>query len=88
MRDLTRAREAAVEDLRRKRQQISAFLLRQGLHYSGGRAWTKSHRNWLASQKLEDAEQRIAFEGLRVPKITVQYQCISAEIRKSFLLVS
>jgi hypothetical protein len=35
MRDLTRAREVAVEDLRRKRQQVSAFLLRQGLHYPG-----------------------------------------------------
>ena len=35
MRELTRAREVAVEDLRRKRQQVSAFLLRQGLHYPG-----------------------------------------------------
>src|SRR5204862_4354516 len=31
MRDLTRARDTAVDDLRSKRQQISAFLLRQGL---------------------------------------------------------
>jgi transposase len=53
-----------VEDLRRKRQQLSAFLLRQGRHYPGGRAWTKSHRNWLASQKLDYAEQRIAFEEM------------------------
>jgi transposase len=30
MRDLTRARETAVIDLRSKRQQVSAFLLRQG----------------------------------------------------------
>jgi transposase len=30
MRDLTRARDTAVNDLRSKRQQISAFLLRQG----------------------------------------------------------
>jgi len=64
MRDLTRAREAAVEDLRRKRQQVSAFLLRQGLHYPGERAWTKAHRNWLMSQKLEYAEHRIAFEEM------------------------
>jgi transposase len=64
MRDLTRAREVAVEDLRRKRQQVSAFLLRQGLHYPGERAWTKVHRNWLMSQKLEHAEQRIAFEEM------------------------
>jgi hypothetical protein len=53
MLDLTRAREAAVQDLRRKRQQVSAFLLRQGRCYPGERAWTKTHRNWLASQKLE-----------------------------------
>ena len=64
MRDLTRAREVAVEDLRRKRQQVSAFLLRQGLHYPGERAWTKVHRSWLMSQKLEHAEQRIAFEEM------------------------
>src|SRR6266568_5179915 len=35
MRDLTRARGAAVEDLRAKRQQVSSFLLPQGLHYPG-----------------------------------------------------
>ena len=64
MRDLTRAREVAVGDLRRKRQQVSAFLLRQGLHYPGERAWTKAHRDWLASQKLEYAEHRIAFEEM------------------------
>jgi transposase len=64
MRDLTRARGAAVEDLRSKRQQVSGFLLRQGLHYAGKKTWTKAHMNWLASQKLEHAEQRIAFEEM------------------------
>jgi transposase len=64
MRELVRARGAAVDDLRRKRQQISSFLLRHGRHYTGKRTWTKSHMNWLASQKLEHAEQRIAFEEM------------------------
>ena len=65
MRDLTRARGAAVEDLRRKRQQVSAFLLRQGRHYpEGKKTWTKAHMCWLASQKLEHPEQRIAFEEM------------------------
>jgi transposase len=64
MRDLTWARDTAVEDLRCKRQQVSGFLLRQGLHYPGERTWTKAHRDWLASQKLEYAEQRIAFEEM------------------------
>jgi transposase len=63
MRDLTRARETAVMDLRSKRQQVSAFLLRQGRHYPEHKqTWTKAHRSWLTSQKLEYAEQRIAFE--------------------------
>jgi transposase len=64
MRDLTRGREAAVEDLRSKRQQVSSFLLRQGLHFTGKKTWTKAHMSWLASQKLEYAEQRIAFEEM------------------------
>jgi transposase len=64
MRDLTRAREAGVADLRRKRQQVSALLLRQGRIYAGKTAWSKTHMRWLASQKLEHSEQRIAFEEL------------------------
>jgi transposase len=65
MRDLTRARETTMMDLRSKRQQTSAFLLRQGLHYSEGKkTWTKTHMNWLASQKLEYAEQRLVFEEM------------------------
>src|SRR6266849_4501030 len=64
MRDLTRAREATVMDLRRKRQQVSAFLLRQGLHYPGKDTWSKAHMNWLASQALEYLEQRLAFEEM------------------------
>lgn len=65
MRDLTRARETAMIDLRSKRQQVSALLLRQGLHYPDDkRTWTKTHMSWLASQKLEHPEQRIVFEEM------------------------
>jgi transposase len=64
MRDLTRARDAAVEDLRAKRQQVSSFLLRQGLHYAGKKTWTKAHMSWLAGQQIAYREQRIAFEEM------------------------
>lgn len=64
MRDLSRTREAAVEDLRSKRQQASSFLLRLGRHYPGKKTWSRAHMNWLASQKLDHAEQRIAFEEM------------------------
>ncbi len=64
MRDLTRAREAAVEDLRGKRQQVSALLLRLGRHYPGKRTWSKAHGDWLLGQRLDHVEQRIAFEEM------------------------
>jgi transposase len=54
MRDLVRARLDAVRALRRARQQLSGFLLRQGCHY-GRSAWTKLHRRWLAGLKFEQA---------------------------------
>src|SRR6516162_1722282 len=65
MRELTRARETAMNDLRAKRQQISAFLLRRGVHYPPDKkTWGKMHINWLMSQKFEFTEERIVFEEL------------------------
>jgi transposase len=64
MRDLVRTREAAMLDLRCKRQRVSAFLLRQGRPYAGRTPWTKAHMNWLASQTFDYPEQRIAFEEM------------------------
>jgi transposase len=65
MRDLTRARDTAVNDLRAKRQQVSALLLRLGRHYPHKRqTWTKAHMNWLASQKFEYPQQRLVFEEM------------------------
>jgi transposase len=65
MRDLTRARETAMLDLRSKRQQISALLLRQGRSYPENKnTWTKTHMSWLASQKFDYPEQRLVFEEM------------------------
>jgi transposase len=62
VRDLVRAREAATDDLRRKRQQLLSFLLRHSRIYSGGGHWTMAHRRWLANQKFEHAAQQIVFQ--------------------------
>ena len=62
IRDLVRAREAAADDLRRKRQQLLSFLLRCGRIYSGGGHWTLAHRRWLARQAFEHAAQQIVFQ--------------------------
>src|ERR1700736_1622754 len=65
MRDLTRARETAMLDLRAKRQQITSLLLRQGRHYQGGRKpWTKIHKAWLMRQKFDHPERRLVFEEM------------------------
>jgi transposase len=62
MRDLLRGRDAAVNDLRSKRQQVTSFLLRHGRSYPGKKTWGARHEQWLAGQKFERLAQRIAFE--------------------------
>src|SRR5215467_9066018 len=61
IRDLVRARLDAVHALRRARQQISGFLLRQGCYY-GRPAWTKLHRRWLAGITFEQAVHHLVLE--------------------------
>ena len=61
MRDLVRARLDAVHSLRRARQQLSGFLLRQGCHYRRP-AWTKLHRRWLAGLSFAQAVHHIVLE--------------------------
>jgi transposase len=61
IRDLVRVRLDAVHALRRARQQLSGFLLRQGCHY-GRPAWTKLHRRWLSGLKFEQAVHHLVLE--------------------------
>jgi transposase len=63
MRDLIRARLAAVRAIRAARQQLSGFLLRHERTYADGRrAWTKMHRSWLADQSFTQPAQQIVLE--------------------------
>jgi transposase len=61
IRDLARARLAAVRTLRRARQQLSGFLLRHGHHYNRP-AWTLIHRRWLSGLKFEQPVHYIVLE--------------------------
>ena len=51
-RDLVRAREDVRGDLMRSRHRISKLLLRQGIVYSGGKAWTGDPRTLAAPATL------------------------------------
>jgi len=62
MRDLVRAREDAVREQRNARHRLKALLLRNGIGYSAKTAWTPAHLRWLASVKLPEPTQQIAFQ--------------------------
>ena len=53
LRDLVRARESVRVDLMRCRHRLSKLLLRHGIRFDDGRAWTERHRDWLARVTLE-----------------------------------
>jgi transposase len=63
-RDLVRAREDCRGDLMRARHRLSKLLLRHGIVYYGGAAWTGAHDRWLrtvAAPQLRAA--RMAFDA-------------------------
>jgi len=61
IRDLVRARLAAVRTLRQARQRLSGFPLRHGHHYNRP-AWTLMHRRWLAGLSFDQAVHHIVLE--------------------------
>jgi transposase len=62
-RDLVRAREDCRGDLMRARHRLSKLLLRHGIVYYGGNAWTTRHDAWLRQQRLTPAATMLAFEA-------------------------
>ncbi len=53
LRDLVRARETLRLDLMRARHRLSKMLMRHGVQFDDGRAWTDRHRAWLKTVCLE-----------------------------------
>ncbi|MFM1729897.1 IS110 family transposase [Prescottella soli] len=65
-RDLVRAREDCRGDLMRARHRLSKLLLRHGIVYYGGAAWTGAHDRWLrtdAAPQLTSPATRMAFDA-------------------------
>src|SRR3954447_6080446 len=52
LRDLVRARETLRLDLMRARHRLSKMLMRHGVQFDDGRAWTERHRAWLETVEL------------------------------------
>ena len=62
-RDLVRAREDCRGDLTRARHRLSKLLLRQGIVYSGGQAWTAAHDAWLRRQRFDNPLTTVTFQS-------------------------
>jgi transposase len=62
-RDLVRAREDCRGDLMRARHRLAKLLLRQGIVYSGGQAWTGVHNAWLRRQRLDNRVTQFTFDS-------------------------
>ena len=65
VRELVRAREAAMEDLREKRQHLQSFLLRHGRIFSGHKPWTRAHARWLSELIFEHPAQYLVLREYR-----------------------
>jgi transposase len=62
MRDLSRAREDAVIASRKAKQRLKAFLLRNGIIFSGKTKWSKAYFNWLSDIAMPHPAQQIALQ--------------------------
>jgi transposase len=63
-RELCRARSAAQDDVKRAKQRLGKFLLRQSRRYPGKTPWTNKHLEWLERQQFELAHLQTTFDAL------------------------
>jgi transposase len=62
-RDLVRARDDCRRDLMTARHRLSKLLLRQGIVYSGGSAWTVRHELWLRRQRFDIPALQLTYDS-------------------------
>jgi transposase len=62
LRDLSRGREDAMQDLKRSKRRLKSFLLRQDIRYAGRASWNAAHLRWLAQVVCPTPPQQIVFQ--------------------------
>ena len=60
IRDLSRAREDAVNSRTQARHQLKGFLLRHDIRYTGKTSWSLAYGRWLATLKFESGASQTA----------------------------
>lgn len=87
IRDLSRAREDAMHDLKSARFRLKAFLLRQDIRYTGRANWGPAHLRWLAEVVCPTPVQQIVFQEY-VRSVSEQHerlQRLEVELREQVL---
>jgi transposase len=62
IRDLSRAREDAISDLKAAKFRLKAFLLRHDIRYTGRTTWGEAHLRWLSEVVCPTSAQQIVFQ--------------------------
>jgi transposase len=62
IRDLSRAREDAIRDLKAAKVRLKAFLLRHDIRYTGRATWGSAHLRWLSEVICATPAQQIVFQ--------------------------
>jgi transposase len=62
IRELSRAREDTIRDLKAAKFRLNAFLLRHDIRYTGQATWGPAHRRWLSEVVCPTPAQQIVFQ--------------------------
>jgi len=83
IRDVVRAREDVLKDLKAAKVRLKAFLLRQDMRYEGRANWTAAHLRWLADVVCPTPAQQIVFQEYvrAVSEQTERLQRLEAELQ-------
>jgi transposase len=84
IRDLCRAREDAIRDLKAAKFRLKAFLLRQDIRYTGRATWSPAHLRWLSEVVCPTAAQQIVFQEYvqAVTEHTARLQRLEEELQE------
>jgi transposase len=82
IRDVVRAREDVLKDLKAAKVRLKAFLLRQDIRSEGRAHWTAAHLRWLANVVCPTPAQQIVFQAYvrAVSEQTERLQRLAAEL--------
>jgi transposase len=82
IRDVCRGRTDAVQELKRTKQQLLGFLLRNGYRYSGTSRWTEAHMRYLRELVMAHRAQKSVLEEylLRIDSAHAQVGRIDGQL--------